>query len=264
MTADAPVLLDVADGVGRLRLNRPEKSNALDLPLLKALTEKVLALQQEPTLRAVLLAGEGRNFCGGGDVADFAAKGEALPDYLREVTAYLQAAVAGLIRLPVPVVTVAQGWATGGGGFGLVCASDVVIAGEGSRFMLGATRVGMAPDAGVSVVLQRMVGLRRAMEIALFNPVIDAQRALALGLVTRVVPDEELAESGAALARELAGGPTRALAETKRLLWTGVGSSVDACLGDEARTVAALSGTYDAREGLAAVIERREPAYAGR
>lgn len=262
--SDAPVLLDVEDGVGRLRLNRPAQSNALDLALLKALTDAVLSLQSEPTLRVVLLSGEGRNFCGGGDVADFAAKGEGLPDYLREVTAYLQAAVAGLIRLPVPVVTVAQGWATGGGGFGLVCASDLVVAGAGTRLMLGATRVGMAPDAGVSVILQRIVGLRRAMDIALFNPVIDAPTALELGLVTRVVPDAELADAGAAMARELAAGPTRAFAETKRLLWTGVGSSVEACLGDEARTVAALSGTHDAREGLAAVIERRAPAYAGR
>jgi 2-(1,2-epoxy-1,2-dihydrophenyl)acetyl-CoA isomerase len=260
----APVLLDVDGGIARVRLNRPAQSNALDLPLLRRLTEVLLALQSRPDLRVVLLGGAGRNFCGGGDVADFAARGEALPDHLREVTAYLQAAVAALLRLPVPVVAAVQGWATGGGGFGLVCAADLVVAGEGTRLMLGATRVGMAPDAGLSVVLPRIVGLRRAMEIALLNPVIDAPQALALGLVTRVVADEALAAEADELARELASGPTRALAETKRLLWAGVGASVESCLGDEARTVAALSGTADAREGLAAVIERRAPRYAGR
>jgi len=260
----APVLLDVEDGVARLRLNRPEASNALDLPLLKALLEAIMRCHGSPAVRALLVSGEGPNFCGGGDVRDFAAKGERLPDYLREATAYLQAAAAGLMHLEAPVVTVVQGWATGGGGFGLVCASDLVLAAESARFMLGATRVGMAPDAGLSVTLPRLVGHRRALEIALTNPVIDARQALVLGLVTRVVPDATLLDEGLALARELAVGPTRALGATKRLLWSGLGATVEACLPDEARTVSELSGTADAREGLAAVIERRPPRFVGR
>jgi 2-(1,2-epoxy-1,2-dihydrophenyl)acetyl-CoA isomerase len=260
----APVLLDVDGGVAYVRLNRPDSSNALNLELLKALVDAITTCHGDARVRALLLAGEGRNFCGGGDVREFAARGEALPDHLREVTAYLQIAVAGLIRLHAPVVTIVQGHATGGGGFGLVCASDLVLAASSSRFMLGATRVGMAPDAGVSVSLQRIVGLRRAMEIALRNPMLDAPAALELGLVTSVVADERLVDEGWALARELASGPTRAFSETKRLLWTGTGASVEACLGDEARTVAQLSGTADAREGLAAVIERRSATYVGR
>jgi 2-(1,2-epoxy-1,2-dihydrophenyl)acetyl-CoA isomerase len=262
--SESPVLLDVDAGVAHLRLNRPEVSNALDLALLKALVEAVTECHGDPTVRVLLLTGEGRNFCGGGDVRAFAAKGEALPDHLRVVTAYLQMAVAGLMRLQAPVLTLVQGAATGGGGFGLVCASDLVLAGASARFMLGATRVGMAPDAGVSVSLQRIVGLRRAMEIALTNPMLDAPAALELGLLTRVVPDDELTAAGWDFARELASGPTRAYAEAKRLLWNGTGSSVENCLADEARTVAQLSGTADAREGLAAVIERRAPAYVGR
>jgi 2-(1,2-epoxy-1,2-dihydrophenyl)acetyl-CoA isomerase len=259
-----PVLLDVADGVARLRLNRPHASNALDLPLLKALLDAITRCHGDPSVRALLLSGEGANFCAGGDVRDFAAKGDRLPDYLREATAYLQAAASGLIHLEAPVVTVVQGWATGGGGFGLMCASDLVLAAESARFMLGATRVGMAPDAGVSVTLQRLVGHRRALEIALTNPVLDARKALELGLVTRLVPDDTLLEEGLALAREMAAGPTRALAATKRLLWTGLGAAVEQCLPDEARTVSELSGTADAREGLAAVVERRAPRFTGR
>lgn len=263
MTMD-PVLLDVDDGVARLRLNRPTASNALDLPLLKALHDAILRCHGDARVRALLLTGEGANFCGGGDVRDFAAKGERLPEYLREATAYLQAAATGLLHLEVPVVTLVQGWATGGGGFGLVCASDLVFAAASARFMLGATRVGMAPDAGLSVTLPRLVGQRRAMEIALTNPVIDAPRALELGLVNRVVSDASLQDEGLALVRELAAGPTRALGATKRLLWAGLGASVEACLADEARTVSDLSGTADAREGLAAVIAKRPPRYTGR
>lgn len=260
----SPVLLDVEHGVARLRLNRPEVSNALDLTLLKALVAAILRCHGDPNVRVLLLSGEGANFCGGGDVRDFAAKGERLPDYLREATAYLQTAASGLISLAAPVVTVVQGWATGGGGFGLVCASDLVLAGASTRFMLGATRVGMAPDAGLSVTLPRLVGHRRALDIALTNPVIDAARALELGIVSRVVPDAALFDEGAKLAGELATGPTRALAATKRLLWSGLGRAVEACLPDEACTVAELSGTADAREGLAAVIERRTARFTGR
>jgi 2-(1,2-epoxy-1,2-dihydrophenyl)acetyl-CoA isomerase len=264
MIDSGPVLLDVDDGVARLRLNRPEALNGLDVPLLKALYDAIMRCHGEPSVRAVLLSGEGSNFCAGGDVKTFASKGEQLPDYLREATSWLQISASALMRLQAPVVTIVQGFAAGGGGFGLVCASDLVIAGESAKFLLGATRVGMAPDAGVSVTLQRLVGHRRAMEIALTNPTLSAADALEIGLVTRVVGDEVLVDEGLALARELASGPTLAFAATKRLLWDGLGRSVEESLPDESRTVSELSGTEDSREGLAAVIERRAPRFHGR
>jgi 2-(1,2-epoxy-1,2-dihydrophenyl)acetyl-CoA isomerase len=212
----------------------------------------------------LLLTGEGKNFCAGGDVHTFALKGEKLPDYIRQATAYLQNAVAGLIQLGAPVVASVQGFAAGGGGFGLVCSSDMVVAAASAKFLAGATRVGMAPDAGVSVTLPRLVGLRKATAILLTNPVITAAEALELGIVNRVVPDDELADASLKLARELAAGAPKALAATKRLLWSGIGTSVEQCLPEEARTVSELSGTADSREGLAAVIERRKPTFTGR
>jgi 2-(1,2-epoxy-1,2-dihydrophenyl)acetyl-CoA isomerase len=259
-----PVLLRIADGVAHLRLNRPDASNGMNVELLKALGDAIMVCHGEPDIRAVLLTGEGKNFCAGGDVHDFASKGEKLPDYLRQATAYLQNAVAGLIRLEAPVVTSVQGFAAGGGGFGLVCASDMVVAGASAKFLAGATRVGMAPDAGVSVTLPRLVGLRKATAILLTNPIITAAEALELGIINRVVPDAELADSSLKLARELAAGAPKALAATKRLLWSGIGTSVEQCLPEEARTVSELSGMADAREGLAAVIERRKPTFTGR
>jgi 2-(1,2-epoxy-1,2-dihydrophenyl)acetyl-CoA isomerase len=259
-----PVLLELDGGVARLRLNRPEASNGLDVPLLKALYDSLMRCHGDPGVRALLLSGEGPNFCAGGDVKTFASKGEALPDYLREATSWLQISASALMRLNAPVVTIVQGFAAGGGGFGLVCASDIVLAAESSRFLLGATRVGMAPDAGSTVTLQRIVGVRRAMEIALTNPTLTAAEAFELGLVTRVVADDALESEGLALTRELASGPSLALAATKRLLWDGIGRGVDEALPDEGRTVSELSGTFDAREGLAAVIERRSPRFEGR
>jgi 2-(1,2-epoxy-1,2-dihydrophenyl)acetyl-CoA isomerase len=259
-----PVLLDIADGIARLRLNRPDAANGMSVELLRALCDAIMVCHGEADLRVVLLSGEGKNFCAGGDVRTFASKGEKLPDYIRQATAYLQNAVTGLLRLEAPVIASVQGFAAGGGGFGLVCASDLVIAAESAKFLAGATRVAMAPDAGVSVTLSRLVGLRRAMSILLTNPVIDAAEALQLGIVTKVVPDGELAQASLDLATELAAGAPKALAATKRLVWSGTSTSIEQCLSEEARTVAELSGTADAREGLAAVIERRKPHFTGR
>ena len=147
---------------------------------------------------------------------------------------------------------------------GLVCSSDFVVAGTSARFLAGATRVAMVPDAGVSVTLTHLVGLRKAMEILMLNPVITAQEALDMGLITRVVDDAALMGEALALAQQLAGGAPAALAGTKRLLWNGLGSSVDACMPEENRMQAQLSGMADAREGLAAVIEKRAPTFTGR
>jgi 2-(1,2-epoxy-1,2-dihydrophenyl)acetyl-CoA isomerase len=264
MIDQGPVLLDVADGIARLRLNRPEAANGMSVELLSALCDAVMACHGHPDLRVVLLSGEGANFCAGGDVRAFASKGDKLPDYIRQATAYLQNAVTGLLRLEAPVIASVQGFAAGGGGFGLVCASDIVIAAESARFLAGATRVAMAPDAGVSVTLSRLVGLRKAMSILLTNPVIPAAEALQMGIVTKVVPDAELESASLALAQELAAGAPKALAATKRLVWAGTGTSIEQCLSEEARTVSELSGMADAREGLAAVIERRKPIFTGR
>ena len=188
MIDKGPVLLDIADGIARLRLNRPDAANGMSAELLSALCDAIMVCHGQPDLRVVLLSGEGTNFCAGGDVRAFASKGEKLPDYIRQATAYLQNAVTGLLRLEAPVITSVQGFAAGGGGFGLVCASDIVIAGESAKFLAGATRVAMAPDAGVSVTLSRLVGLRRAMSILLTNPVISATEALEMGIVTKVGP----------------------------------------------------------------------------
>jgi len=261
---DGPVLLDVGGGIAHLRLNRPDAANGMSVELLKALHEAIMRCHGMSDLRVLLLSGEGKNFCAGGDVQTFAAQGEKLPEYVRPATAYLQNAVAALMRLEAPVVVAVQGFAAGGGGFGLVCAADMVVAANTAKFLAGGTRVGMAPDAGVSVTLPRLVGLRKATEILLTNPVISADEARELGIVNRVVPEDQLSEGAMALAKELAEGAPLALAATKRLLWSGLGLGVEACLPEEARTVSALSGTADAREGLAAVIERRKPVFTGR
>ncbi|WP_028932397.1 enoyl-CoA hydratase/isomerase family protein [Pseudonocardia spinosispora] len=258
-------LLDLEDnGVAHLTLNRPEAANGMSVPFLRSLYDALMICHGEPALRVLVVSGAGANFCAGGDIKDFASKGEALPDYLREATSWLQISVGALMRLNAPVIAAVHGFAAGGGGFGLVCAADLVVAAESAKFLPGATRAGMAPDAGVSVTLSRLIGLHRAMELVLLNPTLTAARAYEIGLVNKVVPDEELHAAADELATTLADGAPLALAASKRLLWDGVGRSVEAALPDEARTVSELSGTADSREGLAAVIERRAPKFTGR
>ncbi len=263
LLSDGPVLLDLDGGIARLRLNRPEASNSLNQALLEALVEAMRLCGEAAGLRVLVVSGEGDNFCAGGDVKEFAAKGDGLPDYLRWATAQLQIATRAMLDLPAPVIALVQGWAAGGGGLGLVCAADLAIGTEGSRYISGATRVGMAPDAGGSVTLAQIVGVRKAMELFLTNPTLTSDEALRLGILNQLVADDELAVRGAELAAQLAAGPTLSFAETKRLVWAGLGRTVQDALDDEAETVSTLSATADSMEGLRAVIERRRPTYTG-
>lgn len=259
------VLLELDDdGVAAIRLNRPEASNGMSLELLRELHAAVLVCHARPDVRAVLLTAAGRNFCAGGDVHEFAARGEALPEYIREVGSWLQMVATQLVNLRAPVVSAVQGFAAGGGGLGLVCASDVVVAGASARFMSGAARVGMAPDAGTTAILTQLVGLRQAMRLLLLNPTVSADEALALGLVTEVASDDELEGRARDLAATLAASAPLAISAIKNLVWRGTAVPVETQMALEARAVAELSGTHDSREGLAAVRERRDPTFIGR
>ena len=261
---DGPALLSLADdGVAELTLNTPETANCLNSEMLTAISAALAECNQQSSLRALILKGAGKNFCAGGDIKTFIQKGDALPEYIREATTQLACVVSAMIQLPVPVIASVQGYAAGGGGFGFVCAADFVVAADSANFLAGATRVGMAPDAGLSVTLQNLVGFRRAMNILLTNPTINAQEAEQMGLVTMVVPVHELDVKTHALAADLAEGAPLALAETKRLLWNSMGASVEDVLDDESRTVAALSGSNDCMEAMNAILEKRSARFDG-
>ncbi len=262
--AEGLVLLSVENHIARLILNRPEASNGMTVEFLSALYDAIMHIHGEPAIRAVILSGNGKHFCAGGDVKVFASKGEHMPDYLRKATSLLQIVVAAMIRLNAPVISSVHGFAAGGGGFGLVCASDFVIAADNAKFLTGASRAGMAPDAGSSVTLQKLVGFRKAMELFMRNPILSAEEAKDLGIINTVVPEADLESATLELAQELASGAPLALAATKRLLWNGVGTGVETSLPEESRTVSELSGSSDAREALAAVIERRNPKFSGK
>jgi 2-(1,2-epoxy-1,2-dihydrophenyl)acetyl-CoA isomerase len=263
LVGEGPALLALHGHVALLTLNRPDAANGLNLEMLEAI-HHCLRSCLDPRVRVVLLAGRGANFCAGGDVHVFAAEGAALPLYVRRATALLQEVIAALIHLDAPVIAAVQGYAAGGGGLGLVCACDLVLASESAKFLSGATRVGMAPDAGLSVTLPRLVGARKAAEFLLSNSTWNAKEALTHGLINDIVADASLAAMALSYAEKLGRGAPLALAATKRLLWTGVGLGVEAAMPEESRTVAELCRSADVHEGLAAVIDKRAARFEGR
>lgn len=257
-----PVLLEVVDGVARLTLNRPDASNTLSLELADALAGATTELAAANDVRAVLLRGAGPRFCAGGDVKAFAASGDALGEQLGAILDALHRAVSDLAELDAPVVAAVQGSAAGAG-LSLVLGADLVVAATSARFVLAYTAIGLVPDGGSTWYLPRLVGLRRATELALTNRVLDADEALAWGLVTRVVPDAELDGEAETLVTQLAAGPTGAFSDTKRLLRRSLQASLADQLGDEAIAMVRAGASADGQEGVQAFVEKRPPQFGG-
>ncbi|MDX1605775.1 MAG: enoyl-CoA hydratase-related protein [Candidatus Competibacterales bacterium] len=257
------LLFEIEEGVARITLDRPEAANAVNLTVARELLDAALRCQREPAVRAVLLTGQGRLFCAGGDLRDFAAAGDGVGALLEEITTYLHAAVARFVRLDAPLVVAVNGTA-GGGGMSLVMAADLVLAAESARFTMAYTAAGLTPDAGTSFFLPRLVGWRRAQELIFTNRRLSAAEALDWGLVTRVVPDEQLADEALAQARCLAAGPSAAYGAAKRLLARSAGNSLEAQLELEARAIATAAASADGREGVRAFLDKRSPRFSGR
>ena len=252
---------DVVDGLATLTLARPDAGNAIDLTMARELDEVTATWADDPAVRAVLLQAEGRSFCVGGDLKTF-ADGADLPALLREITHHLHAALARLAGMDTPVVAAVQGSAAGGG-VGVATAADLVLVGRSTRFVLAFTAIGLSPDSSSTWSLPRTVGLRRALDLALTNRALAADEAVAEGLATRVVDDDALADEALALARSLAAGPTGALGATKRLLRGSLANDLETQLALETASLAAAGGTPDAREGIAAFLDKRTPSYGG-
>jgi 2-(1,2-epoxy-1,2-dihydrophenyl)acetyl-CoA isomerase len=250
------------DGLATLTLARPDAGNAIDLALAQDLNTVTTAWSLDRRVRAVLLLGEGPNFCVGGDLKEFAARDEDRPLHLSDITTYLHAAMSRLMRLDAPVVAAVQGSAAGAG-MSLAAAADLVLAGASSRFVMAYTAIGLTPDGSGTWSLPRLVGLRRALDLALTNRRLTAAEAVAEGLATRVVPDEDLATEALALARSLATGPTGALGAAKRLLRESLGRDLEAQLALETASLTAAAGSADSREGIAAFLEKRSATFHG-
>jgi 2-(1,2-epoxy-1,2-dihydrophenyl)acetyl-CoA isomerase len=259
MTDDS-VLLDVRDGIAHLTLNRPESANAIDLDVARGLLAATTAIELDDRVRVVLLSGNGARFCAGGDVKGFAALGDDLAANIRALIPSLHSAITALVRGAAPVVAAVQGSAAGAG-MGLVGASDLVVAAGSTKFVMAYTGVGLTPDGSSSWFLPRLVGLHRALELTLTNRVLSADEACAWGIVTRVVPDDDLRTEALALAEQLARGPRGSHAAAKRLVHTSFEETLETHLAREADAIVAAANGPERGEGLAAFIEKRAPQF---
>jgi 2-(1,2-epoxy-1,2-dihydrophenyl)acetyl-CoA isomerase len=253
------ILKERQDGVLVLTLHRPERLNALTGELLDALHAALKEAGEDREVRALLLTGAGRAFSAGQDLLEF---GEEKPDYEAHLRRYNRV-VEALSGLEKPLVVAVNGPAAGAG-MSLALWGDLRLAAKEASFTTAFVRIGLVPDSGLSFLLPRLVGLAKAQELLLLSPRLSAEEALALGLVHRVVPAEKLMEEALSLAQELAQGPTRAYALTKKLLLETYRLSLTEALALEAILQGQAGRTQDHEEGVRAFREKRPPRFQGR
>ncbi|MDD2545030.1 MAG: enoyl-CoA hydratase-related protein [Burkholderiaceae bacterium] len=259
MSPPPPLLLERQGAIATLRFNRPEALNAIDVPLAQALLAAVQTLAADPGVRAVVLCGAGKGFMAGGDLATLRADPV---QGAQDLLAPLNEAVTLLSRLNAPVIAQVHGVAAGAG-LSLMLQADFVLAAEGTRFNLAYIHLGASCDVGASWALPRLVGLRKALEIALLSEPIDAAEALRLGLVNRVLPAAELDGAVAALAQRLAQGPTVALGHMRRLVRESFDRDLPAQLAAEAQAFVACAHTADLPAGIDAFFTKQAAIFQG-
>ena len=250
----------IQDGVATITLDRPEVLNALNPEMADGLRDATGALAADEAVRCVVIKGAGDHFMAGGDVRHFHHLLQNAPrdveKHIGDEIEAVHAAIVNIRGMPKPVVASIRG-ASAGFGMSLVAACDLAIAAEDSVFSLAYCRIGTSPDGGSTWTLPRMVGLKRAMELALLGDRITPQQARDYGLVNWVVPTAELTKLTSELAARLAAGPVAALARTKALLNASLGTELESQLGAEKSSfIAGVTGAEFA-EGVSAFVEKR-------
>jgi 2-(1,2-epoxy-1,2-dihydrophenyl)acetyl-CoA isomerase len=257
-----PLKFEIIDDVAWLTLNRPEAGNAVDLALAKALVDASIRCHTDASIRCVVLTGAGRLFCAGGDVNAFATAGEQIPAFLNELAGTLHMALARLARMDKPLLVVVNGPAAGAG-LSLAISGDVVLAAESSHFTAAYSGLGLTPDGGMSWLLPRLVGLRKAQEIILTNRRIKAAEAVQIGMVTRTVADAELMGEARLVAAQLASSAVGAFGSARALLQQSFSNTYETHLESEARAITAAGASTETREGVAAYFAKRTPDFKG-
>ncbi|WP_439586811.1 enoyl-CoA hydratase-related protein [Hydrogenophaga sp.] len=251
-------------GIARVTLDRPAQLNGLSADMHCDLREVLTVLEQDDTLRCVLLTGTGRGFCSG---ADLASTPECGPDGRRDLGTMLERdfnpLVMRLRALPVPVVVAVNGVAAGAG-VSLALAGDVVLAAQGASFVLAFVRIGVMPDAGATWILPRLIGPARAMALCLLGEAMTAEAAQQAGLIWRATSADALMPEAEALCARFASGPALALRHIKTALQAAPEATLHEQLALETRLQHELGRSDDCIEGVNAFLERRAPRFTGR
>lgn len=250
-------------GVHTILLNRPERLNAVDQTLADELPRALDAAATEEAIRVVVITGAGRGFCSGLDLS----APPHLPDATRverlDRFAWVGRWVMSVVNCEKPIIAAVNGPAAGAG-FGLALAADIRLIAASARLTAGYVRRGLSPDAGVSFLLPRIVGLSRATEILFTGRDVDAAEAERIGLASMVIADDGFSDHAHEYAERLAAGPPNALALTKRLVTRSLESTLESQLERELAYIKTCFASRDAAEALAAFSEKRRPEFGGR
>lgn len=262
------LLIDHADGIATLTMNRPEARNALSTEMRAELDDAFHRFERDQRVRCVVLRGAGEHFMAGGDVKSFgtllASEDPAdLHDLFLHRIHELHTLILAMRRLPKPIVASVRG-AAAGAGVSFAAACDLIIASEDAFFTLAYCHIGTSPDGGSTYALPRALGTKKAMEMTLLGDRIDAQSLARAGLVNFVVPTEKLESETTALARRLAAGPTRAYGNAKQLIYASLENQMERQLQMEAEGFADCASGADFREGVTAFVEKRKAVFEGR
>lgn len=256
------IKLEIRDHIGWLTFARPDAANSIDPQFARELYTVAHQCATDHDIRAVVITGEGRFFSAGGDVRHFAEVGDRLPAAILDITDHLHSAIARFAQMDAPVIAAVNGPAAGAG-LGLVAMSDLAIAARSAKFRVAFAGIGFSVDSGGTYFLPKVLGPRRALELMLSNRTLDAAEALAWGLVNRVVDDAELLADAEHWAKTLAAGPSKAFGAIKRLVHSSCSEPLETHMEREARTLAEITTTADAREGVRAFVEKRPARFTG-
>lgn len=258
------VLLQRADGIGTVTLNRPDKLNAFAARMRQEVAEAVRTMAADDSVRVLVLTGAGRAFCAGADIGYMRELLERQDDAAFEALVEAGRAVVTTIRTTAKPVVAAVNGPAAGGGANLALACDVRIASEHASIGQTFNRIGLHPDWGGTYFLPRLVGPAKALELIFTAEMVDAREALRIGLFNRVVPHDRLMKEVTAFARTLAAKPPVALALAKRAIYASEASDLTAMLDVELAHQLECFRTSDANEGLIAFLEKRTPIFQGR
>jgi len=258
------ILFEVADGIARLTLNRPDRLNSFNDAMHAEVRDAIGRVRTDASVRVLLLTGAGRGFCAGQDLGDRAVAPGAEPvDLGASIERNYKPLVLALRALPLPVVCAVNGVAAGAGA-NIALACDIVIAAKSASFVQAFSKIGLVPDSGGTYLLPRLVGTARAMGLAVFGDKLSAEQAAGWGLIWRCVDDAELPAAVDAMLKQLASAPTRGLAATKQAIYAASGNALEAQLDLERDLQRELGRSADYREGVAAFAAKRPPQFTGK